>query len=460
MLRQSVAEVRDVAIIGGGFCGAAVAAHLAHHAPAGFSLALFEPGEAGRGAAYGTAHGEHLLNTRARMMSLFPARPDHFVRWLGSRAQPEDFVSRRLYGEYAGECARRAFERPGFAQVPERVAHVTRAQDRTFTLETNGGTRCVARAVVLATGNPQPLDSFFPLEMRLHPGFVSDPWRFDYRRVGGHVLVVGSGLTALDVLVALEAGGHRGKVDVVSRRGRYPEVHAEVAAYDVIPALETHEARALLRSFRQHVGEAARRGFDWRAVVEAVRPEAEAIWKRVPTSEQRRFEKHLRAHWERYRHRAPQQVDAVRERYRRSGRLETHAGRVAGMRDGVVTIAQRNGGVTERRPDWIVNCTGFGGAAALAKDPLLAEMLGAGLISVSPGGLGLDANSRLAALGATRLPTANLWLVGPPVRGSRFEATAVPELRSMAELVAYQVLAAHPGRMQPLLVGNAITQGQ
>jgi uncharacterized NAD(P)/FAD-binding protein YdhS len=394
------------------------------------------------------------------MMSLFPARPDHFVRWLGSRAQPEDFVSRRLYGEYVGECAGRAFERPGFAHVPERVAHVTRAEGQTFTLETNDGTRCVARAVVLATGNPAPLDSFFPLEMRMHPGFISDPWRFDYRRVGGRVLIVGSGLTALDVLVALEAGGHRAKVDVVSRRGRYPEVHADVAAYDVIPALETYDARALLHSFRQHVGDAARRGFDWRAVVDAVRPEAEAIWKRVPSTEQRRFEKHLRAHWERYRHRAPQQVDAVRERYRRSGRLETHAGRVGAMRDGVVTIARRDGGVAEVRPDWIVNCTGFGGAAALAKDPLLAEMLAAGLISVSPGGLGLDANSRLAALGATRLPTPGLWLVGPPVRGSRFEATAVPELRSMAELAAYQVLAAHPSRTQPLLVGNATTQGQ
>ena len=458
MFRQSVAEVCDVAIIGGGFCGAAVAAHLAHHAPAGFSLALFEAGEAGRGAAYGTAHPEHLLNTRARMMSLFPARPDHFVRWLGSQAQPEDFVSRRLYGEYVNECARRAFARPGFAHVPERVAHVTRTEDKTFALETNRGTRRVARAVVLATGNPAPLDSFFPLEMRLHPGFVSDPWRFDYRRVGGHVLVVGSGLTALDVLVALEAGGHRGKVNVVSRRGRYPEVHAEVDAYDVIPALDTHDARALLHSFRQHVEDAAQRGFDWRAVVDAVRPEAEAIWKRVPSTERRRFEKHVRVHWERYRHRAPQQVDAVRERYRRSGRLETHAGRVAGMREGVVTIARRDGDTTELRPDWIVNCTGFGGAAALAKDPLLAEMLRAGLICASPGGLGLDANSRLAGLGATHLPTPGLWLVGPPVRGSRFEATAVPELRSMAELAAYQVLAA--SRAQPVLVGNAMTQGQ
>ncbi|HEY2475446.1 MAG TPA: FAD/NAD(P)-binding protein [Candidatus Cybelea sp.] len=459
MSRHPSLEICDLAIIGGGFSGASLTAQLARQAPAGFSLVLFEPAEVGRGAAYGTAHEAHLLNTRARQMSVFPDEPDHFVRWLGDRAQADDFVPRRLYGTYVNECARRALERPGFMHVPERVVKVTRSDDRTFVVETSAGA-CTARSVVLATGNPPPNDSFLPLEMRIHPGFISDPWRFDYRRVGGHVLVIGSGLTALDVLVALDACGHRGRVDIVSRRGRYPETHARVAAYDVIPALDTHSARSLLRSFRRHVKDAARRGFDWRAVVDAVRPEAEAIWKRVPVTEQRRFEKHLRTHWERHRHRAPQQVVAVRERYRRSKRLATHAGQIAGMRDGIVTLALRDGAYARVRPDWIVNCTGLAGAAALAKDPLIADLLAGGLISASPGGLGLHTNARLAAFGATHLPTPGLWIVGPPVRGSRFEATAVPELRSMAELAADQILAAHAGVSRSILVVNATTQGQ
>ena len=112
-------------------------------------------------------------------------------------------------------------------------------------------------AVVLATGNPLPNGVFLPREIRLHPGYIDDPWRCDYRRVGGHVLAIGSGLTALDVLVALDACGHRGVVHVLSRRGRFPNVHADVAPYDVIPALDTRDARALLRSFRLHVRKAA-----------------------------------------------------------------------------------------------------------------------------------------------------------------------------------------------------------
>jgi uncharacterized NAD(P)/FAD-binding protein YdhS len=438
----------DVAVIGGGFSGCAVTAQLAWNAPTGFSLALFEPGELGRGAAYGGRHDEHVLNTRARQMSLFSDDGDHFVRWSGSRANPGDFVSRRLYGTYVNDVARRALERPRFTHVADRVERVCRGGSGGYVLESSAGTRFAARSVVLATGNPPPNDRFLPLGVRLHPGYVADPWRFDYRRVGGTVLLVGSGLTALDVLVALSAGGHRGAVHVVSRHARFPEVHADVVPYDVIPALDTRDARALLRSFRGHVKAAAQRGFDWRAVVDAVRPEAEAIWRRLPPQEKRRFERHLRAHWERRRHRAPQQVDAVLRSYGDSQRLFVYAGTLADARSGIVTIALGSGESAELHPDWIVNCTGPGGAAALAKDPLLAEMLADGLISVAPGKLGLQTSHELAAIGDRNEPTEGLWIVGPPVRGSRFEATAVPELRAMAELVASEILEAKMSRSQ------------
>jgi uncharacterized NAD(P)/FAD-binding protein YdhS len=48
----------------------------------------------------------------------------------------------------------------------------------------------------------------------------------------------------------------------------------------------------------------------------------------------------------------------------------------------------------------------------------------------------------LAAIGAAGRRIEGLWVVGPPVRGSRFEATAVPELSAMAEQVALRVVQA------------------
>src|SRR5581483_5115886 len=110
------------------------------------------------------------------------------------RANRSDFVSRRLYGCYVGQVAKRALERPGFMHVPDRVVGLTHPAPECFVLETGSGTYFRARAVVLATGNALPDDRPLPLEVRLHPGYVADPWRFDYRAVGGHVLLVGAGL--------------------------------------------------------------------------------------------------------------------------------------------------------------------------------------------------------------------------------------------------------------------------
>jgi uncharacterized NAD(P)/FAD-binding protein YdhS len=408
----------DVAIVGGGFSGCAVAANLARRAGS-LAVALFEPDELGRGAAYGTRHPEHLLNIRAHLMSIYADDPDHFVRWLGLRGGPTDFMPRQLFGDYIADVSWQTFVRPRFTHVRDRVRRVYRSDEGGFIVDSSSGTYFGARAVVLATGNPPPRDDFLPAGIRLHPGFIADPWRFDYRIVGGHVLVIGTGLTALDVLVALTASGHRGTVHMLSRSCRFPAVHADVAPYDVVPALDTRDARALLRSFRRHLDEASRRGFDWRAVIDALRPESEAIWRRLSTVEQRRFERHLRSRWERHRHRAPASVDGVRQAYAREGRLFTYSGRLARARAGTVTIASRSGAIVELHPDWIVNCTGVGPEPAL---------------------LGFRARSDLTAVDANGDSVPGMLIVGPPVRKARFEATAVPELRGMAELAAFSIL--------------------
>jgi len=435
----------DVAIIGGGFSGCAVGLQLARCATTALRVALFERGHLGRGAAYGTQHSEHLLNTRAHAMSLFPDDPEHFVRWLGSRGDADAFLSRRLYGDYIGENAARAFQRPGFSLIPYRARRVYRGENRRFVVESAAGARFESRAVVLATGNPLPNDGFLPEEVLAHPGYIGDPWRRDYRSVGGEVLVIGSGLTALDVLVALDANGHRGAVSMISRHGRFPETHAGIAPYDVIPALDTRDARTLLRSFRRHVEEATRRGFDWRSVMDAVRPESEATWRRLPLAEQSRFERHLRGLWDRHRHRAPQEVESVRRRYEDSERFSSYAGRLAKMERGNATLVLRGGETVVVRPDFIVNCSGIGRAAQMLDDPLLGGMLADGTIAAQSQRYGLRVDRNLAAIGSSGAPTQGLWIVGPPARGAFFEAIAVPELRLMAELAATEILnAAEP----------------
>lgn len=401
----------DVAIVGGGFSGTMVAAHFARYLHNDASVTLFEPDEVGRGAAYGTCHHEHLLNTRAAAMSAFDAEPDHFVRWLGSRGAAQQFLSRRLYGDYLTGIARRAFERPGFTHVADAVLQIRPQAGGGFAITTCRGVDVASEFVVLATGTPLPSGAFLPLSLTIEPGYVADPWRFDYRVVDGDVLLIGSGLTALDALVALEASGHCDVVHVVSRSGRFPQTHADPPQrYDAVPALDAGSARALVRSFRRHLAAAKERGFDWRAVVDALRSESETLWRRVPDAEKRRFERHVRTHWERTRHRAPAAVEACRRRWSDAGRLHVHAGRIVNSSNGNVVLHRNDGANTTLRPDWIVNCTGIGKTHTFGLDPQEHE--------------------------------GRLWLTGALLRGRRFESTAVPELRVIAEQVAMDVVCA------------------
>ncbi len=76
----------------------------------------------------------------------------------------------------------------------------------------------------------------------------------------------------------------------------------------------------------------------------------------------------------------------------------------------------------------------------MARQPLVGWLLADGLVSPEPRGTGLRAGRHFEAIGADGEHSPGLWIAGPPVRGSRFEATAVPELRGIAEQVATAVL--------------------
>jgi uncharacterized NAD(P)/FAD-binding protein YdhS len=108
-----------VAIIGGGFTGATLAAQLLSKSGGTVSVILMERNaRLGRGVAYGTRCTEHLLNVRARNMSAYPDDPEHFLRWARLNydpgVTPVDYLPRRVYGEYAASLLQQEIERhPG-----------------------------------------------------------------------------------------------------------------------------------------------------------------------------------------------------------------------------------------------------------------------------------------------------------------------------------------------------------
>lgn len=458
------------AVVGAGFSGTLVAVHLLRsHAPAGARVALIERrGEFGPGTAYSTHCDSHVLNVPAGRMSAFDALPDDFVafaRTLEPSIGGGSFVRRAHFGRYVESLLADA-EREGALRgvaLERRTDEATAVRQRA-----SGGLRVELRAspaidadrVVLALGNLAPSD---PLGAAgaLHacPFYVSDPWAAGVPRIapGVPIALIGTGLTMMDVALALDAAGHRGSMLAISRRGLLPQAHRASAspprAHPRPHDLETWPASALglLRRIRREVRDAGDRGTDWREVVTALRDDTPWLWSRLGEREHRRFLEHLRPYWEVHRHRAaPEPARRIAE-LRASGRIVVIAGRVTGYRANAPASAgkrssevalrlvlRRRGALRDEEMDVgaVVNCTGPSTDVAHADHALLAQLVGEGLVRGDRNRLGIDSDETGAALARCGTPSTELFVIGPLRKGSLWENTAVPELRREAAMLA------------------------
>jgi len=197
----------DIAIIGG-FTGATLAAQLLSRADRPLSVALIDrgPGRA-RGVAYSTQDSVHLLNVPAQNMSASDDDPEHFLRWarfnFDSGAQPGDFLPRRLYGQYLESALASAeLHCDQFVWMRDEAVRITRATGKSQ-ITLRSGQNIFADRVVLALGNFPPGDLRLPGNHSRH-GFVSNPWAVDALDgipPDGSVLLVGSGLTSVDMVL-------------------------------------------------------------------------------------------------------------------------------------------------------------------------------------------------------------------------------------------------------------------
>jgi uncharacterized NAD(P)/FAD-binding protein YdhS len=423
---------RTTAVIGGGASGALVVLQLLRCTDD--EVLLIEPGTPGAGVAYGAARPWHLLNSRAGAMSADPENPRHFVTWLrgrGIEADTDAFVSRRHFGRYlyasldAAACAD-----PGRVRLFDtRVARLRPDADG-HELQLEDGRALRAERTVLTVGGPAGRHpAGVGAAARAHAAYVGDPWAsraLDGIAPSAPVLLLGTGLTAVDVAVSLARGGHAGPISAVSRRGLLPRAHTATPAGASAPFPYEARLRPLVRQLRV----AAARG-DWRLVVDGLRPHLDAIWAGLDDGERDRFLRHLARHWEVHRHRMAPGVAAEVQGLCDGGTLTVAAARVARVEPAGAGLEVTFADGASQRFGAVVNCTGPGGLPESAS-PLLTTLLADGLVRPGPHGLGLDADPAGRLRDARGGAHPALWTVGPLRRGRLWETTAVPEIRAQA----------------------------
>ncbi|MDX8149259.1 FAD/NAD(P)-binding protein [Lentzea sp. BCCO 10_0061] len=459
-----------VVVVGAGASGTLAAIHLLR-ANASLELVLVDrSGEFGPGRAYRTGDPGHLLNTAAGKMSALDDDPGHFARWSGASA--EEFLPRGEYGRYLAETLRAEEERAAARQVTDAATGSGAAASGTATRHASGtattptrpsnGTlvRHIADTATRITSSPagvtvelartgpvhadfavlapgvgsgNPLAGLLPEDS---PRYVADPWAGPLPHTGGApVLVLGTGLSMMDVSVAVARDS---VVHAVSRHGLLPQPHHRRPG--PAPSLPDPPRRGSLSELMRFVRRSISADPDrWRDVVDQLRPHTHQLWRQLDVPERRRFLDRVGHYWNVHRHRAAPTTHRRVRRLMDEGRVKLHRGQVTAVRPTEEGFQVDLTGSRTLTVGWLVNATGF-----RQDGPLVRGLVADGTARPDPIGLGVRTGGGGRVLDEDGVP-CRIFTLGALRRGELFESTAVPEIRAQAAEIAATV-AAHRTR--------------
>jgi uncharacterized NAD(P)/FAD-binding protein YdhS len=303
------------------------------------------------------------------------------------------------------------------------------------------GTEIAAAALVVAVGNanPSPWPNV-PEEVRRAPRFFDSAWHEGATEAldpAATVVLLGTGLTAVDAVLGLRHHGHCGPILMVSRRGLLPHEHRLFDTPPVGSPDATTIGELIANARRAH----DRNDTDWRLTIDALRDETNARWEALSLDEQRRFVRHVLPYWNVHRHRMAPAVAKTIATLLSSGTLEMIAGRTgtfettaAGLR---VPVTLRGG--TEMRTidaGRVINCSGPEHDIEKRHNPLLRKLRERGSLAPHPLHIGSRIARDGALIGADGVRSPRLFAIGPVRYGTLIETTAIPEIRKQVRELA------------------------
>jgi len=445
----------DIAVIGGGAAGAAAFGELLAQFDGGTVHWIVGQHAPGRGVAYGTRDDQHLLNVRASAMGVFQEHAEDFIqhaaRQLG-QVKGTDFLPRRIFGDFIQaqvgariDAARRAGR--SFRIHPQSAREVVSRGERGYAVRVGADRWLEVGQVVLAVGAlaQRPLRTVSTTALA-GGAYELDPWQLDrHPQAPRRVMVIGTGLTAVDTLLSVAIKWPHAELVAVSRHGLLPFTHATLplAPYAGQEALNrallaSGRAGRMFRLVREAMGGAG--DAEWRSIIDGMRPINAALWQRLSHARRRQFLRHARWVWEAARHRmAPATGEAIHQ-LQEEGRLQVLAARVLDV-DGTaplqVTLRERATQlVSTLEADLVIQATGLDTAVAYGAHDLLSQLLRDGLAVADPLQLGVLARPDGQLTDGEGRPQPGLYAIGSLLRGNLWECTAMPEIRVAAHRLA------------------------
>ncbi|MFB7466935.1 FAD/NAD(P)-binding protein [Streptomyces sp. NPDC056224] len=484
------------AIIGGGATGVSLADALARRGLTHeLDLVIYEPGkEIGQGNAYRPDLSSSLLNGEIEFMSIRRNEPRHFQEWLSRHHDPQarkharsgSFAPRHLFGDYVSDSfghleeAWHANGRP-IEVITQSAVHMSLATDgaRVRLTAADGSVREYDGAA-LCVGTTAPAD-FYGLAGHLRYTHDPYPLRITVETIdpNEHVTVLGTGLTAVDIVLALLHRGHRGPITMVSRRGLLPGVRqryrdltasvltdaavleaaaapeglslaavlrlmcAELEAHGIAPEILSQEAdpaEAPADRLARHLDLAEREELWHPLLINAANDLIELVWSRWSDTERHRYLREYHHVFQSLVHPMPMPTAGRLLSAIEAGQLRVTGGveDVTATTDGF-TVTCRD---TSFTTDAIINSAKSEKAAPpTAASALCASVVGAGLGKYDPfGGLTIDtADNRLIPADSSQ--PAPVFALGQLAAGCLYYTSSLGMITRRVEMVADHVAA-------------------
>jgi len=451
-----------VAIVGGGAAGTLAAVHLLRERRErnGLEIELIDrTGTFGAGVAYGTEDPLHLLNVPAVRMGAVHGHPEHFHEWLSERGEPvaEDaFLPRGLYATYIRDLLARAEREAVGARLRRRAGEVEAiaahhgAAAAPLELTLTDGERIEADRVILALGplsGGDPIE--IPPELKRSGVYVADPWAagaLERVRRDRSVLIVGTGLSMVDVALSLGEAEGGPTIRAVSRHGLVPRRHRrDLTHLRRFHVPMTGELEPVVGAVFAQICRVAQQGDDWRDVIDSLRPISPRLWRSLRTEDKERFLAEFQRLWDVHRFRMAPDVADRFDDLQASGRLVAAA-------NAIVSVEPHGGGARAflRTPgshglesvevDRVINCSGAGCDLRRQAPPVLAGLLAAGSARPDELGLGLDVAEDGGVIDADGATSERIFVVGSLRKGVEWEAIGITEIRDHSGAVARQIV--------------------
>ena len=453
--------VPRIVIVGAGFTSACAAVQLVRRSHGPLAITLLDPApQPGCGLAYSATDPDHRLNAPTFVHSMLPDDAGHFGRWCAQQglaatdpqavwADGNTYARRSDFGRYIGQTLQ------AHGQGGPGGATLSVLRDTALGLGPADGA-----AFGVATGHPVPrLPPPWAAGLASHPAVIANPLAIDrLHRIpsDARLLLLGSGLTALDVLSTLVQRGHAGPIEVVSRHGLRPRpqgplpaalalalrgdlallppgmvlgrLNGPVPAFLAAPGVPP-DLRQWLRALRTQIRQAQAAGGHWYTAFDDLRDALWQLWPTLPAAQQRRFVRTLRPWYDVHRYRSAPQNDAIVQAAEAAGRIQFMAARLRsvaaapGMAGIDVQMAVRGAAAPRtQRFDAVINCTGVDAAAGLVVNPFLAALAQGGWVRRDAAGIGIEVDADCRAIGANGQAQPALRVLGPPSVGSRGDA--------------------------------------